>query len=97
MAETLKELFEELGGPSAQKLLQAAKRRGIDATLEKAKALAKTDATRQAFAGKPFKQQGSIPSNSPTDRYQADLVDMKQFDSNQNNNKTTKKERCKLI
>ena len=87
MAETLKELHEELGAPSAQKLLAAAKRRGIKATAPEAREIAKGDATRQAFGGKPFKKQGHITSMSELDVMQADLIDFKQFDSSQNNNK----------
>ena len=87
MAEDLKELYDELGAPSAQKLLQAAKRRGIDATAQQAKELSKGDATRQVF-GKPFKQRGHIPSTSEHDSHQADLIDQKSLDSAQNDNKS---------
>ena len=82
--EALRELFEELNQPSAQKLLAAAKKRKLNVTAQQAKEVAGAEPTRQVFTAKGFTNKGSIPSSGQRDRWQADLLDFKEYDAEQN-------------
>ena len=58
--EDLRALNKELGQPGVQKLLKAARRRGIDATTAQAKKV--QSSTKQLFAPPP-KQEGARATN----------------------------------
>ena len=77
----LKELYEELGFPSKTKLLQAAKRRGI--STEGIDDVIKEKPLGQLF-GKAPAQKGHIATAAKHDKWQADLIDYKQFSKKAN-------------
>jgi transposase InsO family protein len=70
----LRELYEELGYPSAQKLFVAARRQGLDVTKAQAEAVTKSSGVAQINAPGP-KFQGKIAAGAPQARWQADLID----------------------
>ena len=84
--DELRDLNEQLGFPSAAKLLAAAKRKGIDVKAADVKKLAKNDPARQVF-GKPFAQKGHQVASAQNDRWQADLIDLKQYSAKNNEGK----------
>ena len=75
MAEP-KKLYEELSFPSKTKLRQAAKKRGI--STEGIDALYKEKPVGQLF-GKAPAQKGHIATMGEHDKWQADIIDYKQF------------------
>ena len=80
MAE-LKEFYEELSFPSKTKLRQAAKKRGI--STEGIDALYKEKPVGQLF-GKAPAQKGHIATTREHDKWQADIIDYKQFSKKAN-------------
>ena len=70
--EALKKLNEDLGAPSAAKLLAAARKKGLQIT--KADVNEVKDSVRQLFA-KPLPQKGAIATNEDSGVWQADLAE----------------------
>ena len=83
--EALKDLNEQLGNPSTAKLYAAAKKKGIPVTRTQVNELVKGQSARQVFA-KPMPEKGSQAAISKGDRWQADLIDFKQFKASNNEN-----------
>ena len=77
----LKELYEELNYPSKTKLLQVAKRRGINT--EGVDNVIKEKPVQQLF-GKAPAQKGHIATTGEHDKWQADLIDFKQYSKKNN-------------
>jgi hypothetical protein len=81
----LKELYEELNFPSKTKLLQAAKKRGIP--IAGMDVLYKEQPIGQLF-GKAPAQRGAIATAGEHDKWQADLISLKQYSRKQNSGYT---------
>jgi len=79
----LKELYDELVAPSRTKLQQVAKRRKLEYTKEQLDKLYKDNTTGQLF-GKAPTQKGAIATAGEHDKWQADLIDYKQFSKKAN-------------
>ena len=77
----LKELYEELNYPSKTKLLQVAKRRGIN-TAGVDDVI--TEKPVQQLFGKAPAQKGHIATTGEHDKWQADLIDFKQYSKKNN-------------
>ena len=73
----LRALNEELGNPSATKLLQAAKKQKLKVTKAQVAEVVKEDSTREVFA-QPQPQKGAHATNDEGAIWQADLVDLKE-------------------
>ena len=79
--EALRALNKELGNPGVQKLLTAARSRGIQAT--KAQAQEVQGAAKQLFA-QPPPQKGAHATNENGKVFQADLASLVQYDADNN-------------
>ena len=77
----LETLYEGLTFPSADKLYQIQRRRGLGYTLKDVRAFVKDQSAPQRFAPPPAKDAGHIVSLEPTDLFQADLIDMSRYSS----------------
>ena len=77
----LRELYEELNYPSKTKLLQVAQKRGI--STEGIDALYKEKPVGQLF-GKAPAQKGHIATMGEHDKWQADIIDYKEFSKKAN-------------
>ena len=84
--QKLRELNEELGKPSQTKLLAAAKKAGLKVSRAQVEEVVKADSTRELFK-QPQAQRGSHATNDEGAQWQADLVDLKQFESAANEDK----------
>lgn len=82
----LKDLYEELNFPSKTKLKQVAKKRNIEFTAAELDALYKETPVGQLF-GKAPSQKGAIATNSEHGKWQADLIDYKQYSKKNNDGK----------
>ena len=80
----LKALYEELSFPSKTKLAQAARKRGLKPTQAELDAVVKAQPVSQLFSGKAPAQRGAIATSGPQDKWQADLFDLKQYNSKKN-------------
>ena len=81
----LAELAQRLGTPGAGKLYAAARRRGIRVTKEQVKRFVSTKGQKQLFRAYPA-SKGQTASESPSMRFQMDLVDMRYSPSRGNKN-----------
>ena len=75
----LQTLYDTLTAPSAGKLYQIQKRRGLNYTNEQVTRFVKSQGLQQRFAPKPAPDAGHIASLSPNDLWQVDVVDMTRY------------------
>ena len=81
-SEELRRLNDDLGQPSATKLLAAARKKGLQVTKAQISELQESG-VRQIFA-KPAAQKGAIATNDENGVFQADLADLTQCTSKNN-------------
>ena len=74
--ESLRKLNDELGNPSQQKLLRAAKKRKLNVTAAQVKEVVKEDSTREIF-GKPQAAKGHHITDGENSIWQGDIIDLK--------------------
>ena len=79
----LQAVYDAAGRPGAAKLRDAARRRGLDVTLKEAQDFVRGQSTAQVFAPPP-KSQGKVTSPELNRRWQADLMDFKAQDPENN-------------
>ena len=72
--DDLRDLFEQLGYPSGQKLWAEAQRRDIDVTRAQVYEFAKTHPARQVFRQRPA-HQGKVVAGEINERWAADIID----------------------
>ena len=74
---SLKELSDKLGKPGALKLFLAAKKQGLDVTKKQVEEFVKSQSERQVFQ-RLQRSQGKTIAGDTSDRWQMDLIDLKQ-------------------
>ena len=77
----LETLYQGLTAPSATKLYQIARRRGLNYTQDQVTDFVKKQNVAQRFTPVPKKDPGHITSLSPNDLWQIDLIDMSRYSS----------------
>ena len=82
MSEELRKLNDDLGQPSATKLLVAARKKGLQVT--KVQILELQESGVRAIFAKPVAQKGAIATNDENGVFQADLADLTQYSSKNN-------------
>ena len=74
---SLQELSDKLGKPGALKLFLAAKKQGLDVTKKQVEEFVKSQGERQVFQ-RLQRSQGKTIAGDTGDRWQMDLIDLKQ-------------------
>ena len=77
----LETLYQGLTAPSATKLYQIARRRGLNYTQDQVTNFVRKQGVAQRFTPVPKKDPGHITSLSPNDLWQIDLIDMSRYSS----------------